>query len=64
MAFSLLPITRFHGYQVIKRHYRSLKMSLWVIENVTIGLNSILKNSIFKRGAFPYLVWEEGQKAN
>ena len=25
--------------------------------------NSILRNSIFKRGVFPYLVWKEGQKA-
>ena len=38
-----------------KRHYRALEFFFF---------NSILRNSIFKRGEFPYLVWEKGQKAN
>ena len=48
-----LPITQVHGAQVTKRHYRSLKRHYKFLKNATIGLNSILRKSSFKRVAFP-----------
>ena len=51
--FFFLPITQLHGDQVTKRHYRSLKRHYRLLKNATIGLNSILRKSSFKKGAFP-----------
>ena len=51
--FFFLPITRLHGDRVTKRHYRPLKRHYRFFKNVTIGLNSILRKSSFKKGVFP-----------
>ena len=61
--FFFLPITRFYEDRVKKRHYRSLKRHYRLLKNVTIGLNSILRKSSFKRGAFSYLIWKMRQNA-
>ena len=50
--FFFSPITRVHGARVSKRYYKSLKRHYRLLKNITIGLNSILKKSSFKRGAF------------
>ena len=47
--FLFLPITWHHGDQVTKCHYRSLKYHYRLFKNVTIGLNSILRKSSFKK---------------
>ena len=44
-----LPITRFHGNWVTKRHYRSLKCRYRLLKNAIIGLNSILKKIEFQK---------------
>ena len=48
-----LPITQFHGDCVTKRYYKSLKRHYRLFKNATIELNSILRKSSFKKGAFP-----------
>ena len=51
--FFFLPINQLYKDRVKKRHYRSLKRHCRLLKNVTIGLNSILRKSSFKRWAFP-----------
>ena len=51
--FFFLPITRLYGNRVKKRHYKSLKRHYRLLKNATIGFNSILRKSSFKRGVFP-----------
>ena len=53
LFFFFLPINRLYGNRVKKRHYRSLKRHYRILKNVTIGVNSILRKSSFKRRAFP-----------
>ena len=59
--FFFFPITRLYGNRVKKRHYRSLKRHYRILKNATIGLNSILRKSSFKRWVFLYLVWERSR---
>ena len=50
--FFFLPITQLYEDRVTKRHYKSLKCHYKFLKNATIGFNSILRKSSFKRGAF------------